>query len=360
MTHGVSRKTPDELLSEVQAEETRAIHRGHLKLFLGYASGVGKTYRMLAEALRRTERGQDVVVGAVQEQAPPEARQLLSHLEIVPMKSMEQGGAIDVDALLRRRPAICIVDGLAYDNPPGSRNQHRWQDVRELVAAGIKVISSINIQYVQELREGVQAITGKHVTQTVPVEFIRRADEIEIVDVPLDACDDPAGEQTGRANRLAKLREMTLVLAADVVDKQLSAYLESQGIRQRVAAQERVLICVTPRANVDEMLLTAQVIVERFHGELLAAYVRQEQISARDEALLEEKIATLRHAGTAVEILEGDDPIKSLLAFAHTRGITQIFVGHTQRTGLWARLRGSPVEKLIRASRDIEVRIFPH
>ena len=180
------RRTPEEFLREVQAEETAAVRRGHLKIFLGYSSGVGKTFRMLDEARRRRARGQDVVIGAVQPRMPLEAEKLLSDLEVVPLKTVGEGSAIDVDTLMRRRPSICIIDGLAYDNPPGLRNSARWQDVQDLVNSGIKIVGSINIQYIAELREQVEAITGKHVTQTVPMSFVKSADEIEIVDAPAE------------------------------------------------------------------------------------------------------------------------------------------------------------------------------
>src|SRR5712692_11948165 len=141
------RRTPEELLQQVQAEEAFE-QTGRLKIFLGYASGVGKSFRMLDEARRRRERGQDVVVGAIQPKVPPEVGRLLEKLEVVPLKTFGQDSAIDVEALMRRRPAVCVIDGLAYDNPPGARNPTRWRDVEELLNAGITVISSINIQYV--------------------------------------------------------------------------------------------------------------------------------------------------------------------------------------------------------------------
>lgn len=144
MNRDPARKTPDELLTEVQAEEAAAA-RGHLKIFLGYASGVGKSFRMLDEARRRRERGQDVVVGAVQPKVPPDVASLLNQLEVIPLKTCGEGTAIDVAVLMRRHPAVCFIDGLAYDNPPGLRNPTRWQDVQDLVAGGIKVIGTINI-----------------------------------------------------------------------------------------------------------------------------------------------------------------------------------------------------------------------
>jgi two-component system sensor histidine kinase KdpD len=362
MERETHRRTPEEFLREVQAEEA-AVRRGHLKIFLGYSSGVGKSFRMLDEARRRRARGQDVVIGAVQPNLPPEAHRLLSDLEVVPLKTVGEGSAIDVEAILRRRPSICIIDGLAYDNPPGLRNSARWQDVQDLVNSGIKVIGSINIQYIAELREQVKAITGKHVTQTVPISFVQSADEIEIVDAPAGEPIERSPEQQfdaeRRRQRLSRLREMALVLAADVVEHQLTGYLENHGIRQQLSAHERILVCITPRANVEEMIETARIIAERFHGELIVAYVNQPEISAADQAALDAKLAIAQAARARVEILDGEDPVETLLEFARSRGITQLFIGHSQRTGLWSRLRGNPVDRLIRLSRGMDVRVFP-
>ena len=359
----IRRKTPEELLREVQAEEAAA-RKGHLKIFLGYASGVGKSFRMLDEARRRRERGQDVVVGAVQPQVPPEVEALLQKLKVIPLKTVGDGTAIDMEALIQRHPAVCFIDGLAYDNPPGARNPTRWQDVQDLLGTGMKVIGSVNIQYVDELREQVEAITGKHVTQTVPVSFIKSADEIEIVDAPAhEPMVRSLEEQIDAAKRqqqLSKLRELALVLAADVVDHQLNEYLEQHGISQHFGTQERILVCITPRANVREMIDTARVIADRFHGELIAAYVQQPEISPEDRAALDEKLAIASTAGARIEILDGDDPVGAILDFAKSRGITQLFLGHSQRAGLWSRLFGNPVDRLIRRSHGMDVRVFPH
>src|SRR5215472_5221201 len=221
MAREFRRRTPEEYMREVQAEEEAVTCRkGHLKIILGYASGVGKSFRLLDEARRRRERGQDIVVGAIQPRVPEDVTALLSNLEVIPLKDAGDGVAIDVDAIVRRHPVVCIIDGLAYNNPPGARNPTRWQDVEELLRAGIKVIASINIQYVDELREQVEEITGKHVSETVPVAFIKSADEIELVDAPPDEPIERSPEEAAgaaqRAQRLSLLRELALVLAADV------------------------------------------------------------------------------------------------------------------------------------------------
>ncbi len=363
MATEIRRKTPEELLRECQAEEAAASRTGHLKIVLGYASGVGKTYRIIDEARRRCERGQDVVIGAIQPNSPPEVDAILCRLEVVPLASFNGGTAIDVERIIRRRPMVCFVDGLAYDNPPGARNPTRWQDVQDLLNAGIKVVGSINIQYVAELSAQIEALTGKHVTQTVPISFIKSASEIEIVDAPpdepLEQSPEAQLEWRKRQQILSKLREMTLVLAADVVDQQLNEYLEEHGIRQQFGAHERILVCITPRSNVSEMLETAQLIAERFHAELVVAYVDQPNISAADQAALEERLDQARVAGARIEILHGEDPVHAIVEFARSHGITQLFIGHSQRGGMRAKLLGNPVDKLIRQASGMDIRIFP-
>jgi two-component system sensor histidine kinase KdpD len=197
----------------------------------------------------------------------------------------------------------------------------------------------------------------------VPIAFIKSADEIEIVDAPPEQPIERLPEQqvsaVKREQQLSKLRELTLVLAADVVDHQLSTYLARHGIEQHFGAQERILVCITARANVQEMIETAQTIAERFHGEMIVAYVNQPHISTADQAALDEKLAIARAAGARIEILEGENPVDALLDCARSRGVTQIFIGHSQRTGLWPRILGNPVDQLIRRSQGMDVRVFP-
>jgi two-component system, OmpR family, sensor histidine kinase KdpD len=163
-----------------------------------------------------------------------------------------------------------------------------------------------------------------------------------------------------RAARLARLREMALVLAADVVDYQLGECLDRQGMDRTFGAQERILVCLTPRANAAAMLATARMMAQRFHAELIAAYVSQPGLSAADNVALEEKLGAARAAGASVVTLNGEDPVNAILDFAASRGVTQLFIGHSQRSGLRARIRGNPVDKLIRLARGMDVRVFPH
>jgi len=337
--------------------------RERLKVFLGYASGVGKSSRMLDEARRRHERGQDVVVGAIQPKRSAEVEAILMALEVIPPKIIDGAETMDVDSILRRKPQVCIVDGLAYDNPPGSRHAQRWQDVEELLEAGIVVITSVNLQHIEEERERVEKITGKHVTATVPKRFLSTADEIVVVDVPPDLLFARTGESSAdpeRARRLSELREIALLLTADIVDGQLEGYLASRGIDQWWGAQERILVCITPRASAARMIASGKRSAERFRGDLHVAYVEQPDVKPQDQAILERSLAMAREAGAQVEILEEDDPIEAIVRFARERRITQIFVGHSLRRSWWYRLAGGPLDRLIRAAEGMDVHVFPH
>jgi two-component system sensor histidine kinase KdpD len=349
------RPDPERLLRQVQAEEHDA-GRGRLKVFLGYSSGVGKSFRMLDEGRRRKQRGQDVVVGALQPKTPAEIEAVLQTLEVIPLI----GTAMNVEAILRRRPQVCLVDGLAYDNPPGSPNAKRWQDVEQLLAAGINVITSLNLQYIEEHREQVEKITGKHVTQTVPFSFIGTADEIVIVDAPADLCAERDSTMVRKQQQLSELREIALVLAADVVDKQLEGYLREHGIAQSFGTQERVLVCITPRTNPSKMLDSARRISQRFHGEFIAAHVTQLNLSASDREALDRNLEMARAAGATVETLDGEDAIDTIQRFALARGVTQIFVGHSMREGRLGRFSHSPVDRLLEKPQGIDIRVFPH
>jgi two-component system sensor histidine kinase KdpD len=344
---------PEELLRRVQAEERRE-GRGRLKVFLGYASRVGKSFRMFDEGRRRKERGQDVVVGAVQSKVTPDIPEIVSRLEVIPSPD----GAIDLAALFRRHPQVCLIDGLAHDNPPGSRNPQRWQDVRELLDRGIAVITAVNVQHIREQQDEVERITGKRAAQSVPEEFLREADEIEVVDAPPEVLLDRGGKSPLDARSLAELRELALLLAADVVDRQLQAYLDSHGVAMRWGAQERILVCLTPRSSA-EMLRSGHRNALRFHGALFAACVEQERLSPRDREKLESHAALARELGVEVLRLQGADFVEVILDFAREYRITQLFLGHSSRDQRFPFLR-SPIDRLIDAAEDFDVRLFPH
>ncbi len=323
--------------------------RGRLKVFLGYASGVGKSFRMFDEARRRKERGQDVVVGALQPEVPPEIKPILNLLEIVPTIESDGVPVMDVPAILLRHPQVCVVDGLAYDNP-SSPNAHRWQDVEELLAHGINVVGSVNLQHIDDQREAVEKLTGRPVTETIPREFLNKADEIVVVDAPTE----------GAPPEQSVLREMALVLSADVIDAGLQRYLQSHDLEPASRAQERFLICLTTHANTDRMIASARQSAARFHCDVLAIYVRPPNSSEQDHAEMEAKLAQARAAGARVDVLEAGDPIEVIVQYARSHGVTQIFVGHSMKKDWRARLWGTGVSRLIRAAEGMDVRVFPH
>ena len=345
-------RDPEALLRQIEAVE-RAEHRGQLKIFLGYASGVGKSFKLFDEGRRRHERGEDVVVAAAQSDSAPEVAQVIRTLENVPTREVGGVPVIDVPAVIARRPQVCLIDGLAYDNPPGSRHRKRHEDVEELLETGISVLTSINLEYIAEQQEFVRGILGKTKADTVPQDFIDRADEVVVVDAP------PEADKAIGAHKLSQLRQRALLLTADVVDRQLEAYLRLHGLQSSWGTQERILVCMTPRANAGKMLASGRRNADRFHGELFAIYVTQDNLTPEDRTALERNATLARAQEAHVEIMEGKDPIKTILEYAQKQGITQIFVGHNLRRTWRARLGGTPLDRLIRDAEGIDVRVFP-
>lgn len=335
--------------------ESEARPRGLLKIFLGYSSGVGKSYRMLDEGRRRRERGQDVVVGAVQPRTESAAAEVLRQLPAVPMLLCEGRTIMDMEGILRRRPGVCLVDGMACDNPLGAPLRHRWQEIESLLAAGISVIASVNLQFIEERQEEIESITGRRSSQTIPVGLLHRANEIEIVDAP----PDQVGAEAQRG-RLSALREIALLLTADVVDRQLESYLSAHGIEARWGTQERILVCVTPWIEAKAMIESGRRNADRFRGELIAAHVHQPRLDAVDRDRLEANLLQARRSGAEVVTLTGGDFVDSILPFARSRGVTQLFVGHSIHQKWWQRLRRGSLDRLIRAADDMDVRVFPH
>jgi two-component system sensor histidine kinase KdpD len=346
-------RDPEALLRQAEAEE-RSRRRGQLKIFLGYASGVGKSFRLFDEGRRRHERGEDVVVAAMQAQQPEDILTAIRGLEIIPTKAETGIPVIDMPAVLKRHPQVCLIDGLAYDNPPGSRHARRCDDVAELLDVGISVITSINLEYIAEQQDFVRSVIGRTRSDTVPQDFIDQADEVVVVDAPPD--------ENGKlsAQQLSQLRQRALLLTADVVERQLEQYLAVQGLQSSWGTQERILVCMTPRANAARMLASGRRNADRFHGELFAIYVMQQNLTPDDHLVLERNITLAKAQEAHVETLEGTDPIATIIEYARTHAITQIFVGHHIRPSGWRdRLGGTPLDRLIAEAEGIDVRVFP-
>ena len=354
-----TRPDPEALLSRVESEERRS-SCGRLKIFLGYAPRVGKSAKMFDEGIRRKSRGQDVIVGGVQQKGVAELADKLEGFEVIAPLESNSGKSLNVDAILHREPSACLVDELAFNNPPGTVYAERWEEVEQLLQSGINVITCINLQHVREQQDAVERITGKRAPSSVPEAFVRSADEIVVVDLPpedLDKSDAQALPYDSR--QLSQLRELALLLAAEVVENQLERYMEAHGLNQSWGTKERILVCVTPRSNVKAMIETGRRNTDRFHGQLLAANVSQPNLNREDEERLERNLDYARKLGAEVHMLEGSsDPIASLVHFARTQRVTQMFVGHTQRK-TWSFLSQNPLKKLIEAAEGMDVRIFP-
>ena len=355
----IPRPDPDRLLKQVEAEE-RYQKRGRLKVFLGYSSGVGKSFRMLDEGRRRKERGQDVVIGALQKTVTPDIECVLQHLEVIPVILIDGVPRMDMPALLRRHPQVCLIDGLAYDNPPASVHAKRWQDVEQLIEAGISVITTVNLQYIEEQQDEVERITGRRAVFSVPMSFVNTADEIVVVDAPTETClqRDEASSvsalSTHKQQQLSRLRELALVLAAEVVDHQLENYLERNGIEQAWGTQERILVILTPGANPEPLISSGARNAERFHGELYV--IHPDRTAFAD---LEEVLQRASSAGAHIEELPTDDTLEFILHFAHSHGITQIFIGQSGKLSWRDRIYRSLVDRLIQSVEGIDIQVFP-
>jgi two-component system sensor histidine kinase KdpD len=359
MSAGSTPPDDESLRSAVEAPEDGApaeptTGRGALKVFLGYASGVGKSFRMFDEGRRRRDRGQDVVVAAMQPDMDVDASEAARDLPLIPTRTIEGVPVIDVEAVLSRHPRICLVDGLAYDNPSGSRNPRRYEDVEELLAAGITVLTSVNLGYIAEQQPFVRSVIGRAPDQVVPQAFVTGADEVVVVDAPPSA-DTAAGTQ-----QLSLLRQRALLLTADVVDHQLEAYLRLHGVVPAWGTQERILVCMTPRGNVATMLASGRRNADRFHGELFAVYQRQPNLTAPDRRALARNITLARAHHAHIHRLAQKDPVASILGYARSHGITQLFVGQELRQTWRTRLTGALLDRLIEEADGMDVRVFPH
>jgi two-component system, OmpR family, sensor histidine kinase KdpD len=354
--------------------------RGALRIYLGAAAGVGKTFAMLNEGRRRAEYGEDVVVAFVETHGRRKTAEQVAGLEVVPRRRVEYRGAqfeeMDVDAALARRPQVALVDELAHTNVPGSRNEKRWQDVDELLEAGINVISNLNIQHLESLNDVVEQITAVKQQETIPDEVVRRADELQLVDLTPVALRNrlargdvypPERIDTALANyfrpgNLSALRELALAWLADRVDEGLAEYRERHGIDEPWETRERVLVALTGSSDGERLIRRAARIAQRAKGDLVAVHVvPQDGLAAPAAALLAEQRELVEELGGTYHEVVGADVGEALLDAARALNVTQIVMGATRRSR-WQRLtRGSVIGKVIRESGvAIDVHVISH
>ncbi|GHB00578.1 DUF4118 domain-containing protein [Streptomyces termitum] len=355
--------------------------RGKLRIYLGAAPGVGKTYAMLAEAHRRVERGTDCVVAFVEHHGRPRTEVMLHGLEQLPRREIEYRGAVftemDVDAVLDRRPAVALVDELAHTNVPGSRNPKRWQDVAELLAAGIDVVSTVNIQHLESLGDVVESITGVRQRETVPDEIVRRADQIELVDMSPEALRrrmahgnvytpdkvDAALSNYFRPGNLTALRELALLWTADRVDEYLRQYRGEHNIRSTWQARERIVVGLTGGPEGRTLIRRATRLAEKgAGGEVLAVYIaRSDGLTAASPKELALQRTLVEDLGGTFHHVIGDDIPTALLEFARGVNATQIVLGSSRRRS-WQYVFGPGVGQTVArdSGPDLDVHIVTH
>ena len=354
---------------------------GQLRIYLGAAAGVGKTYDMLCEGHRRAERGADVVVAFVETHGRKHTAALLDGLEIIPRTKIKYRGTefeeMDLDAVLARRPEIALVDEFAHTNVPGSRNEKRWQGVQELLAAGIEVISNVNIQHLESLNDVVQKITGVPQRETVPDAIVRAADQVELVDMTPEALRrrmahgniyppekiDAALTNYFRTGNLTALRELALLWLADKVDEGLQRYREAHGISGTWEARERVVVALTGGPEGEQLIRRAARIAARsVGGDLLAVHVtRSDGLTGADPAALAGQRRLTESLGGTYHQVIGDSIPEALLSFARAENATQLVLGASRRSWLATVLTGpGSAARTIRGSGDIDVHIVTH
>jgi two-component system sensor histidine kinase KdpD len=372
------RPDPDVLLREVQAEE-RKKKRGRLIVFLGAAPGVGKTFAMLQEAgWQRDVERRDVVAGVVETHGRFETATLLSGFERLPKRRVEYRGTVleefDLDAALARRPGLLLVDELAHTNAEGSRHPKRWQDVDELLDAGIEVMTTLNVQHLESLNDVVAQITGVVVRETVPDSVLERADEVKLVDLPPDelllrlregkvyqpAAAERALASFFRKGNLIALRELALRKTAERVDADMEEWRKAHRIEKTWAASDRLLVCIGPSPFSASLLRVGRRMAASLRAEWYAVHVETSaalRLSPADRERLTRNLRLAEQLGAETVTLTGDDTAAAILRFARDKNVTKIVAGKPRRRGFLDRLRGGFVDDLIVGSSDIDVHV---
>src|SRR5450432_1831963 len=354
--------------------------RGTLRIYLGAAPGVGKTFAMLGEGLRRAERGTDVVVGFVETHGRLHTAEAVGDLDVIPRRIINYRGSdfteMDVDAILTRHPKVALVDELAHTNIPGSRNEKRWQDVEELLAAGITVLSTVNIQHLESLNDVVEKITGVPQRETIPDSIVRSADQVDVVDLSPEALRrrmahgniygpdkvDAALGHYFRIGNLTALRELALLWVADKVDDALQHYRHEHQIAETWETRERVLVALTGGPEGETLIRRAARIAARSGADLLALHVApSDGLTGANPAMLAAQRFLVESLGGTYHQVVGDDISATLIAFAHAENVTQLVLGASRRSRLGALLNGAGIgSNTTRMSGDLDVHTVMH
>ena len=370
------RPTADALLARIKEQD-----RARLRIYIGAAPGVGKTYEMLQEAHALRARGLDLVVGYVETYGRPETEAQIRDLEMVPRRRVEYRGVtmeeMDVDAIVRRKPQVCLVDELAHTNVPGSRNAKRHQDVLEILEAGIHVITAVYIQHLETLNDAVARATGVRVRETVPDTFLDRADEVINVDVTVEELRNrlregkiyrPEKVEQALANffrkgNLSTLRELALRAVADEVGEKAASYRALEGLEPALIP-ERVMVCMSSNTLAPRVIRTGARIAGRLGSKWYAVYVetpreRPDRIRVRDADALQQNIRLAESLGATVVKVRADKPADGIVAFAQREGVTHVIFGQTARNRWELLWRGSTLNKFLSVVPDAAVQVVP-
>lgn len=370
------RPNPDELLVQVQAEEQRQ-SRGKLKIFLGYAAGVGKTFAMLEAAHQRQSQGVDVVVGYIETHGRKETEALLMGLEVLSRRQSSYRGVtlteMDLDAVLRRRPQLALVDELAHTNIPESRHTKRYQDVEELLSAGIDVYATVNVQHLESLNDVVRQITGITVHETIPDRLMDEADEIEVIDLPPDELiqrlqegkvyvPDQAAraiEKFFRKGNLTALREISLRRAAERVDGQMRSYMRAQAISGPWPAGDRILVCLSSHPLGERLVRGGRRLADDLNAEWIVMFVETPghvHMPPENRDRIQRNLNLAEQMGARVENVSGTNVAETVLTYARQNNVTKIVAGKPLRPRWFELLRGgSVVDQIIHKSGTIDV-----
>src|SRR5579862_3770891 len=366
-------KTPEQWLAESKPPDKA---KGSLKLFLGYAPGVGKTYGMLSEAIRRKTRGEDVVIGIVENHGRKGIIELAEQLETVPRRKIDYKGTLfeemDTDGILARRPTVVLVDELAHTNIPGSKHRKRYEDVLEILEAKIDVLSTVNIQHIESIAPTVNAITGVIVRETVPDWVLRLSDETVMVDLTPEALQnrmkrgdiyrqekvEQSLKNFFRRGNLIALRELALRQVAEQVDRSLSSYLDEKEIQGNWAVRERIAVCISANPRAQYLLARAARMARRMDAELFAVHVDTGNgTDAKEEKSLEANLQFAESLGATAVRLKGPSVPDAAAKFVREKHVTQMIFGRTAVEGWQKLLYMNAISRFLKDAPAVDVHI---
>jgi two-component system, OmpR family, sensor histidine kinase KdpD len=365
-------KTPEQWLEETTPQTKQAI----FKLFLGYAPGVGKTFNMLSEGIRRHSRGEEVVIGVVETHGRKNIAELSSKLDTVPRRQLQYKGTVfeemDVDAILARRPQVVLVDELAHTNIEGSKHGKRYEDVMELLDAHIDVLSTMNVQHIESLMPMVHSITGVHVRETVPDWVMQKVNEIVLADLtpealqtrmrrgdiyPLDRAEKALGHFFRPGNLIA-LRELALQQVTRAVDRSLESYLEKEGLEKNLGIRERIAVCISSSPAAQYLIARAARMAQRIEAELIVIYIDiGVDENPQDQRSLAQNLRFAENLGAKILRAKGRSVAEEVAKLVREKHITQVVFGRSAQIGWRRYLYLSAIHKFLRVAPPVDVHI---